>query len=101
AVEDLVPSSVMFRRKLGFPVPIRDWLRNELYEWAKYTIEHSSTGELFHKQKIQALLEDHAQQKLDHSRELWTILTFMIWYEMFMTPSGIAAKPKEEVIVFP
>lgn len=101
AVEDLVPSSVMHRRKLGFPVPIRDWLRKELYEWAKYTIEHSPTEELFHKQKVQALLEEHAQQKLDHSRELWTILTFMIWYEMFMNPFGIAADPKESVIAFP
>lgn len=90
AMKDLIPQSVTTRQKLGFPVPIRHWLRNELYEWAKHTIDNSPTDEVFHKQKVQELLEKHVQHKHDYSRELWTILTFMVWYETFLetSPSG-------------
>lgn len=89
AIKALVPDPVIHRKKLGFPVPIREWLKNELYDWAKYIIENSPTEELFHKPKIHDLLDEHAQQKHDHSRKLWTILTFMIWYEIFFENSGI------------
>lgn len=89
AAKEFVPASVMNRKKLGFPVPIREWLKDELYDWAKYIIENSPTEEIFHKPKIQALLDDHAQQKQDYSRKLWTILTFMMWYEIFLGTSGI------------
>lgn len=89
ATKDLVPDPVIYRKKLGFPVPIREWLKNELYDWAKYIIENSPTEELFHKPKIQDLLDEHAQKKQDHSRKLWTVLTFMIWYEIFFGLPGI------------
>ncbi|GAB2562260.1 asparagine synthase (glutamine-hydrolyzing) [Gracilibacillus alcaliphilus] len=86
AMQDLIPSSVKDRRKLGFPVPIRHWLKEELYEWAKYTIDNSPTDEIFYKHQIKKLLEKHVQNKHDYSRELWTILTFMVWYQLYMQP---------------
>ncbi len=84
AVKGLVPDSVLYRKKLGFPVPIRQWLRNELYDWAKNVITSSSTIELiFNRVEILSLLEEHALKKKDNSRKLWTILTFMIWYSIY------------------
>lgn len=84
AVKDLIPDFILHRKKLGFPVPIRQWLRNELYDWAKETINTSSTvGTIFNKSEINSLLEEHATMKKDNSRKLWTVLTFMIWYSIY------------------
>jgi asparagine synthase (glutamine-hydrolysing) len=84
AVKGLVPDSVLYRKKLGFPVPIRHWLRNEVYDWAKDVIKYSSTtDEIFNKSEVLALLGEHASMKRDNSRKLWTILSFMIWYSIY------------------
>lgn len=84
AVKGLVPDSVLYRRKLGFPVPIRHWLRNELYDWARDLIKYSpTTDQIFNREELLLLLEDHAIEKVDNSRKLWTILSFMIWYSLY------------------
>ncbi|HLR16024.1 MAG TPA: asparagine synthase (glutamine-hydrolyzing), partial [Bacillota bacterium] len=84
AMRGIVPDSVLYNRKLGFPVPIRHWLKHELYHWAKETIEQSNTGYLIHKSYVLELLETHRSGKLDVSRKLWTVLSFMIWHEIYM-----------------
>ncbi|MCT8137679.1 asparagine synthase (glutamine-hydrolyzing) [Anaerobacillus sp. CMMVII] len=84
AVKGLVPDSVLYRKKLGFPVPIRHWLRNELYDWAKDVIKYSATtDQIFNRSEVLALLEDHASMKTDNSRKLWTVLSFMLWYSLY------------------
>lgn len=84
AMRGIVPDSVLYNRKLGFPVPIGHWLKNELYQWAKRTIEYSDTGYLIHKSYALELLETHRSGKIDVSRKLWTILTFMLWHELYL-----------------
>lgn len=84
AMRGIVPDSVLYNRKLGFPVPIRHWLKQELYEWAKETIIQSDTDYLIHKSYVLKLLETHRLGKLDVSRKLWTVLSFMIWHEIYM-----------------
>ncbi|KRM96545.1 asparagine synthase [Liquorilactobacillus aquaticus DSM 21051] len=84
AAEGVVPDHVLNRKKLGFPVPIRFWLRDEMYEWAKNIINESQTEQYFNKKYFLKLLEDHREQKKDNSRKLWTILTFMTWYKIYV-----------------
>lgn len=84
AVEGIVPEHVLNRKKLGFPVPIRHWLKDEMYDWAKQLIFSSPTDYLFHKQTIFHLLEEHVTNKKDNSRKLWTILVFMIWHQIYI-----------------
>ena len=86
AMRGIVPEDVLHRKKLGFPVPIRHWLRNELYEWAKSTIADSPTEHLLDKREALHLLEQHALGKRDYSRKIWTILTFVIWHALFIDP---------------
>lgn len=85
ALEGVVPNSVMYNKKLGFPVPIRHWLKNELFDWAKNIIKNSETDHLIHKSYILNLLEKHQKNDSDHSREIWVVLMFMIWYEQNIT----------------
>lgn len=84
AAEGIVPEHVLNRKKLGFPVPIRHWLKNEMNEWAKTIIRESSTDHLFNKSYVLNLLEDHCQGKADNSRKIWTVLIFMIWHQVYV-----------------
>ncbi|MDC3418272.1 asparagine synthase (glutamine-hydrolyzing) [Aquibacillus salsiterrae] len=84
ASRGIVPDHVLDRKKLGFPVPIRHWLKKELYSWAKKLIKESETDHLFHKTYVDKLLEDHCLGKADYSRKIWTVLMFMLWHQLYV-----------------
>jgi len=84
AAEGIVPAHVLDRRKLGFPVPIRHWLKDEMNEWAKKIIRESNTEHLINKSYVLQLLEDHCQGKADNSRKIWTVLMFMVWHQVYV-----------------
>ncbi|MFD4369836.1 asparagine synthase (glutamine-hydrolyzing) [Rhodococcus sp. NPDC058521] len=85
ALEGIVPPHVLHRAKLGFPVPLRHWLAGtELFDWAHQQIADSETDHLFDKAAVTKMLDDHRDGASDHSRRLWTILTFMVWHGIFV-----------------
>ncbi|WP_010532324.1 asparagine synthase (glutamine-hydrolyzing) [Lentibacillus jeotgali] len=84
ASRGIIPDHVLDRKKLGFPVPIRHWLKNELNDWAKQLIHESETDHLLYKSYVLDLLEAHCQDKGDYSRKIWTILMFMLWHQIFV-----------------
>jgi asparagine synthase (glutamine-hydrolysing) len=84
ALAKIVPPHVLNRRKLGFPVPIRLWLRDEMYDWARGIIADSKTEDLLDKAAVFALLEEHKAGDLDRSRQIWALLVFMLWHGIFV-----------------
>lgn len=84
AFKGIIPESVTTRRKLGFPVPIRHWLKDELYNWAENIIKDSQTDQYINKENVLNLLERHRKGPVDYSRRIWTILTFMLWHQVFI-----------------
>jgi len=89
ALEQIVPAHVLNRRKLGFPVPTRHWLAEDLHDWARSVIEASGTDEWLDKSQVLAMLATHRQNQrsgspVDYSRKLWTLLVFMIWHGIFV-----------------
>jgi asparagine synthase (glutamine-hydrolysing) len=84
ALRDIVPAHVLNRRKLGFPVPVRHWLREELYEWAATIIRESGTDQLLDKVAIMQMLDEHRTGNLDHSRRIWALIVFMLWHGIFV-----------------
>ncbi|MFD9666524.1 asparagine synthase (glutamine-hydrolyzing) [Rhodococcus sp. NPDC059968] len=85
ALEGIVPGHVLHRAKLGFPVPLRHWLRGtELFDWAHEQIAASGTDHLLDKAAITKMLNDHRDGVSDHSRRLWTVLIFMVWHGIFV-----------------
>ncbi len=88
ALEPIVPAHVLHRAKLGFPVPIRHWLRSgELMDWAYATIGASQAGELVDIAGVRRMLDEHRAGDSDHSRRLWTVLIFMLWHAIFVEHS--------------
>ncbi|MBY6540697.1 asparagine synthase (glutamine-hydrolyzing) [Rhodococcus sp. BP-349] len=85
ALDGIVPDHVLNRAKLGFPVPLRHWLRGtELFDWAHQQIADSQTDHLLDKAAITRMLNDHREGRSDHSRRLWTVLIFMVWHGIFV-----------------
>lgn len=84
AVEGIVPDDVLYRKKLGFPVPIRHWLKDEMYEWALKIITDSETDHLVNKKYVIDLLNKHKVGKIDYSRKIWVMLTFMVWHRIYV-----------------
>lgn len=84
AAEEFTPDNVLYRKKLGFPVPIRFWLKNELHDWAVDIINESAVDEYINKDYARQLLDDHTAGKRDNSRKIWTILTFMMWHQVYI-----------------
>lgn len=85
AFVDKLPENVLYRKKLGFPVPIRHWLKeDDFYAWTTQLIAESETDELIEKSVVLDLLEAHRQGKHDYSRKIWTVLIFMIWHQVFV-----------------
>ncbi|MFN2497308.1 MAG: asparagine synthase-related protein, partial [Pseudonocardiaceae bacterium] len=84
ALRDIVPAHVLNRRKLGFPVPIRHWLRNELHDWAREIVKTSGTDDFLDTAGILRMLDEHRAGPLDHSRRIWALLVFMLWHGIFV-----------------
>jgi asparagine synthase (glutamine-hydrolysing) len=85
ALEPIVPAHVLHRPKLGFPVPIRHWLRaGELLDWAYASVAASQAGELVDLAAVRTMLDEHRSGVSDHSRRLWTVLIFMLWHAIFV-----------------
>jgi asparagine synthase (glutamine-hydrolysing) len=84
AVQDLVPAHVLRRRKIGFPVPIRPWLRVEMHDWARAVVLDSQTDELIDRNAVLRLLDEHRAGTVDHSRRIWALLVFMVWHGIFV-----------------
>jgi asparagine synthase (glutamine-hydrolysing) len=84
ALEGIVPPHVLHRRKLGFPVPIRHWLRDEMYQWARDIIRDSQADHLVDLSAVQRMLDAHRAGPVDHSRRIWTLLVFLLWHGIFV-----------------
>ena len=90
ALEPIVPAHVLNRAKLGFPVPIRHWLRSgELLDWAYDTVAASQAGHLMDLVAVRTMLDEHRSGESDHSRRLWTVLIFLLWYAIFVEGSVV------------
>jgi len=84
ALREIVPAHVLNRPKLGFPVPIRHWLKDVMYEWARAIITESQADELIDRDAALRLLEAHRTGPHDYSRKIWTLLVFLTWHGVFV-----------------
>lgn len=79
-----LPESTAQKRKLGFPVPIRVWLQSKrYYEIVKKAFLSETANEFFNSQVLLEMLDEHFKRKCDNSRKIWTIYTFIVWYDIY------------------
>lgn len=79
-----IPQKSADKKKLGFPVPIRVWLKEDkYYNVVKDAFMTSWATEYFNTNELIKLLDDHKSGKEDNSRKIWTVFMFLQWYEQF------------------
>ncbi len=77
------------KKKLGFPVPIRVWLKEDkYYELVKSYFEGESSQKFFNTAPLMKLLDDHRSGKADNSRKIWTVFIFLVWYKVYFENDG-------------
>ncbi|MBR1591405.1 MAG: asparagine synthetase B [Ruminococcus sp.] len=84
AAAKVLPEEIAFRKKLGFIVPIRIWLADERYNAdvrAKFSSDYAA--EFFDIDEINAIFSDYVGGNSDNWRKVWTIYTFLVWYEEY------------------
>lgn len=84
AFRDFLNEETVMRPKLGYPVPVRLWLKNELYDWAKNIILSPYAEEYIDKAAVLGMLEDHRKGIRDNYKPLWNILTFITWHRLYV-----------------
>ena len=84
AAKESIPTEAYKKKKLGFPVPLREWIReDDLYQEIKNKFDSPVAKEIFNHERIIKLLEDHKSGKKDCYKKVWTIYTFLVWYDQF------------------
>lgn len=84
AAHQVIPAKTADKKKLGFPVPIRVWLKEDKYYGIVKDYFTSETAqEFFNTKYLVKLLDQHREGKYDNSRKIWTVFMFLKWYEEF------------------
>ncbi|MGN0159798.1 MAG: asparagine synthase (glutamine-hydrolyzing) [Lachnospiraceae bacterium] len=84
AAHRYLPDMVAEKKKLGFPVPIRIWLKEDkYYNMVKEAFTDEAAAKFFNVDEIVKLLDRHRAGKEDNSRKIWTIFMFLVWYQEF------------------
>ena len=92
AAHKYLPDMVAEKKKLGFPVPIRIWLKDEkYYNIIKKAFNSKAANKYFNTSELMKYLDDHKAGKADNSRKIWTVYMFLVWYEDFFGENKIAA----------
>jgi asparagine synthase (glutamine-hydrolysing) len=86
AVRDIVPPEIMKRRKMGFPVPIGNWLRGSFWWMVEEFVlsERAHRRGYFNSAELGALAGEHQTGRIDHSERLWLLINLEIWQRIFI-----------------
>jgi asparagine synthase (glutamine-hydrolysing) len=86
AMEDILPQEILHRKKMGFPVPLREWFRKGVFQdLQEYLLgDRTMARGYFNRTYIKNLLNSHISGFQNHSERLWSLLNFEIWNRIFI-----------------
>ena len=84
AAKKVIPNDAYKKKKLGFPVPIREWIReDDFYNEIKNTFNTDISKELFNTDYLMKILDEHKNKVKDNYRRIWAVYSFLKWYEEY------------------
>lgn len=84
AARKVIPTDAYKKKKLGFPVPIREWIKDGAFkEEIEKTINSDVANRYFNVKFLNKLFNEHLSGKKDNYRKIWTVYTFIKWYQVF------------------
>ncbi len=86
AMKDLLPESIIKRRKIGFGAPIRKWLADDLIKLIdeRLSVENIRSRGYFDPTVVRQLIAQHRAGKADYTYQIWALLTFELWQQIFI-----------------
>ncbi len=79
-----LPERTANKKKLGFPVPLSDWLREDkYYNKVKAAFQSDIAEKFFVTKELMKLLDDHKAGKARNMQKIWSFYTFIVWYDQF------------------
>ena len=91
AASKVLPEEIAFRKKLGFIVPIRIWLADERYNAdVREKFNSDIAAEFFNVDAINEIFRDYINGNSDNWRKVWTIYTFLVWYEEYFVKDPLS-----------
>ena len=92
-----LPESVAHRKKLGFPVPLNDWLREDkYYNMVREKFTGPVAEQFFNTGELLRLLDDHKAGRAKNMTKIWSFYSFILWYELYFVnsapPAGVYGK---------
>ncbi|MBY6070318.1 asparagine synthase (glutamine-hydrolyzing) [Marinobacter salsuginis] len=85
AFSKMLPDDILYRKKMGFSVPLADWLRNEIRPIAETLLLNPESGlsQYFDRQGIEKLWLKHQNGDSQYTQELWSLLAFELWWQQY------------------
>ena len=84
AAQRSIPPQTADKKKLGFPVPVRAWLRDEKYAAVVREAFHTEAArQFFHTEALDKMLDQHLSGKRDNWRQIWCVFVFLVWYNEY------------------
>jgi asparagine synthase (glutamine-hydrolysing) len=98
SLKGILPEEILKRPKKGFNMPVARWIHGPLRELVHDVLGPSRLSEagLFDALYVKELLREHMEQRIDRRKELWTLLTFELWYRSLQaarTEAGQRSRP--------
>lgn len=85
-----IPEATAMKKKLGFPVPITLWLREDkYYNQVKASFTSSAAAKFFNTDELVKMLDQHKSGKLDHSKKIWVVYMFLVWYDVYFVQENM------------
>ena len=91
SLEDVLPKSILHRRKQGFSIPLGNWLRGPLRDLAYEQLSSSRLLELgiFNGNSISQMLDEHMRSMKNNETQIWAFLMFALWEKCYMQPAHL------------
>jgi asparagine synthase (glutamine-hydrolysing) len=100
AMRGILPDVILNRGKQGYSLPVKNWLRVELYQFMADTLESSPVvRELFDLPTIRLLIQEHRSYRANHNHILWGLLNVAVWHRLFMQRSDPQYRPEPRLTI--
>jgi len=82
-----LPHDIIYRKKQGFDAPIKEWLKNEWYDYIVMTFKQSSLTQqnILNLNFILKLVEQHRNSRYNHARQIFNLLNLVLWHKRFFS----------------
>jgi asparagine synthase (glutamine-hydrolysing) len=84
AFKNVIPEATRTRRKLGFPVPLREWILSDSKDIYLTIIKNNYIKKNFNLEYIKDLFDSHMSKKEDNTRKIYILYILSVWYNVFI-----------------